>query len=131
MSLGATYTQLLNNSRNGDSTTPLGSLFQYLTTLTDKKLFLVSNLNLPWCNLRPFSLVLSLSHGGKRPTPSLPQSPFKQLNRVIRSPPSLLFSRLNYPSSFSRSPSHLCSRAFTALLHFSGHTLLNVHSEHN
>jgi len=31
----------------GDSTTSLGSLFQCLTTLSVKKLFLISNLNLP------------------------------------------------------------------------------------
>ncbi|KAK4813337.1 hypothetical protein QYF61_026500 [Mycteria americana] len=40
-----------------DST--LGSLYQCLATLSVKKFFLISNLNLPWRNLRPFSLVLS------------------------------------------------------------------------
>jgi len=37
----------LNTSRDGDSTTSLGSLFQCLTTLSVKKFFLISNLNLP------------------------------------------------------------------------------------
>ena len=37
----------LNTSRDGDSTTSLGSLFQCLTTLPVKKFFLISNLNLP------------------------------------------------------------------------------------
>jgi len=37
----------LNTSRDGDSTTSLGSLFECLTTLSVKKVFLISNLNLP------------------------------------------------------------------------------------
>jgi len=39
-----------------------------LTTLSVKKLLLISNLNLPWCNLRPFPLVLSPVSSEKRPT---------------------------------------------------------------
>jgi len=49
----------LITSRDGDSTTSLGSLFQCFTTLSVKKFFLISNLNLPWHNLRPFPLILS------------------------------------------------------------------------
>ncbi|KAK4822235.1 hypothetical protein QYF61_011876 [Mycteria americana] len=52
--------------RDGDSTTSLGSLFQCLTTLSVKKFFLTSNLNLPWLNLRPFPLVLLLVPWEKR-----------------------------------------------------------------
>jgi len=37
----------LNTSKDGDSVTSLGSLFQRLTTLSVKKFFLISNLNLP------------------------------------------------------------------------------------
>jgi len=37
----------LNTSRDSDSTTSLGSLFQCLTTLSIKKFFQISNLNLP------------------------------------------------------------------------------------
>ncbi|KAK4819936.1 hypothetical protein QYF61_015557 [Mycteria americana] len=48
-------------TRDGDSTPSLGSLFQCLTTLSVKKNFLISSLNLPWRNLRPFLLVLSLA----------------------------------------------------------------------
>ena len=48
-----------HTSRDGDSTTSLGSPFQCLTTLSLKKLFLISHLNFPWCNLRLFPLVLS------------------------------------------------------------------------
>ena len=43
---------------DGDFTTSLGSLFQCLTTLSVEKFFLISNLNLPWHNLRPLPLVL-------------------------------------------------------------------------
>ena len=60
MSCSATSTGFLNTSRDGNSTTSLSSLFQCLTTLSVKKFFLISNLNLPWHNLRPLPLVLSL-----------------------------------------------------------------------
>lgn len=49
----------LNTSRNSDITS-VGSLFQYLNILSVKKCFIISNLNLPWCNLGPFPLVLLL-----------------------------------------------------------------------
>ncbi|KAK4831211.1 hypothetical protein QYF61_016048 [Mycteria americana] len=88
-----------NSSRDGDFTTSLDTLFQCLTTLSVKKFFLISNLNLPWCNLRPPPLVLSLVTWEKRLTPTSLQPPF----RMIRSPLSLFFSRLNNPSSLSRS----------------------------
>jgi len=51
MSHSAMYTHLLNTSRDGDSTTSLGSL-------SVKKFFLISNLNLLWQNLRLFPHVL-------------------------------------------------------------------------
>jgi len=41
---------------DGYSTISLGSLFQYITTLSEKNFFLISNLNLSWYKLRPFSL---------------------------------------------------------------------------
>lgn len=66
--LCSTFTSLLNISRDGDSTTSMSSLFQCFITLSVKKVFLTSNLNLPWCNSRPFSLNLSLLTGNKRKT---------------------------------------------------------------
>jgi len=60
MFLNAISTHLLNTARNGDSTVSLGSLFQCLTTFLLKKVFLISNLKLPCCNLKPFPLILSL-----------------------------------------------------------------------
>jgi len=64
-------------SRNGDSTTSLGSLFQCLTTLSVKKFSLISNLTLPWCNFRPLLLILSLVAWEKRPAPTSLQPPFR------------------------------------------------------
>jgi len=61
MSLSSAPIHLLNTSRDGASTTSLGSLFQCFTTLSVKKFFLISNLNLPWCNLRPFPLLTTTS----------------------------------------------------------------------
>ncbi|KAK4829616.1 LOW QUALITY PROTEIN: hypothetical protein QYF61_005743 [Mycteria americana] len=77
MSLSTSSKCLLNTSRDGDSTTSLGSLFQCLTTLLVKTFFLTSNLNLPWRNLRPFPLVLSLVNWEKRLTPTSLQPPFR------------------------------------------------------
>ena len=55
MSLSTMSTHLLNTSRDGDSATFLGSLFQCLTTLPVKKFFLISNLNLTWVQLEAVS----------------------------------------------------------------------------
>jgi len=55
----------LNTSRVGDSITSLGSPFQCLTTLSEKQYFLMSSLNLPWCSLKPFPLVLNFIRKSK------------------------------------------------------------------
>jgi len=52
--------RFLSTSRDGDSTTPLGILCCCLTALYEKKFVLMSDLNLPWCVLRPSALVLSV-----------------------------------------------------------------------
>jgi len=49
----------LKTSWDNDSITSLGSWLQCITTLSEKKFFLITNLNLPWCNLRPFPPILS------------------------------------------------------------------------
>ena len=77
MFLSTTSRQFLNTSRDADSITSLGSLFQFLTTLSAKKFFLLFNLNLPWHNLRPFLLILSPVTSEKRPTPLSLQSLFR------------------------------------------------------
>lgn len=52
---------LLNTSKDGESSTCLGSLFQCFTTLSVKvfPVFLPFNLNLLWYKLRQFPLVLA------------------------------------------------------------------------
>jgi len=80
VSLSAPPTRSLNTSRDSDSTTSLGSLCHCLTTLSEKKSFLISNLNLPWCNLIPSPLILLLLPGkwwspsflSFQPSPGLP-----------------------------------------------------------
>ena len=59
MSLSTTSKCFLNTSRDGDSTTSLGSLGHCLSSLSEN-FFLISNLNPPWCNLRTFPLILFL-----------------------------------------------------------------------
>ena len=71
---------------------------------SENNFFLIFNLNLLWRNLWPFLLVLFPSlpvTWEMRLTSTSPRPPFRQLYRVIRSPLSLLFSRLSNPSSFS------------------------------
>jgi len=100
MSLSTTPKGFINTSRDGDSTTSLGSLFQCLTTLSVKKFFLISNLSLPWWNLRPFPLILSPITSENGPIPLSLQSPFRYLKRAVRSLLSLLFPRLNSRSTY-------------------------------
>lgn len=91
--LSATSVSLYKTFKNSDYTAFLGSLMQYLTTLLVKKVFLVSNLKLSWCNLKPFSLVLVL---------------------VISSTLSLLSAKLNIPSSLNCFSSDLHFRPFSS-----------------
>lgn len=95
LSLSTTSTHLSNSSRNGDSTTPLDSLFQWLTTLLVKKMFLVSDLKLPWqtWGLFLFSCCLLLGRRDCEVRLTSLQATFRLLQRAI----SFLFSRLNNP----------------------------------
>lgn len=54
----ALLSQILKNFQ--DSRDSLGNLFQDHTTLPVEKLFLISNLNLPNCSLKPLALVITL-----------------------------------------------------------------------
>jgi len=92
----------LSVSRDGASITSLGNLGQGLTTLTVKNVFLISSLNLPSLSLKPLLLVLPLQALVKSPSPALWQ-PLQALAAALRSPCSLLFPRLNSPSSPSLS----------------------------
>jgi len=69
VSLSTTATWFSNTSRDGDSTTSLGGPIQCLTTLYVQKLLQISNLNLPWCNWRPFPLILSPASSEQSPAP--------------------------------------------------------------
>jgi len=66
----------MNTSRDDDCTASLGSPFQRLTSLSEKKNFLMYNLNLPWCNLRPFPHPIA-SYVDEEANPTLPQPPFQ------------------------------------------------------
>jgi len=59
MSLSATSLWFLNTSRHVDSAISPGSLFSCFFALSEKRFFLISKLNLPWCNRRLIRLVLS------------------------------------------------------------------------
>ncbi|KAK4814100.1 hypothetical protein QYF61_008195 [Mycteria americana] len=80
-----------NVSRDGASTTSLGNLFQCLTTLMVKNLFLKSSLNLPSLSLKPLLLVLSqqalpkILEGCSKvsPQPSLLQAEQPQLSQPV------------------------------------------------
>ena len=103
MSLSTPSKQFLNTSWDGVSATSLGSLFQCLRTLS--VVFPHIQPKPPLAQLESFfPLVLSPVTSEKGPTLLLLQSPFRNLERAIRSPLSLLFPRLNSSSSFSHSP---------------------------
>lgn len=62
---------LLNADSHGTSTISLGSLLQYLATLTVKTFFLIPSLNLPCCSFVPFPRVVSLITREKRSAPPI------------------------------------------------------------
>lgn len=69
--------------------------------LSSERIFLICNLNLLQCTLKPFPLILLLVAHEKRLIPIWLHSPFMELERVITSPLSLIFCRPNTPSSLS------------------------------
>ena len=71
------HTSVLNTSRNRDSTISLGSLLQYFTTLSEKKFFLKSNLNISCHYLKSFLLILSLVTWKMRPNLTFPTTLFQ------------------------------------------------------
>ena len=74
-----------------------------------KNFFLISNLNLLCLSLRPFPLVLSQATLINSHSPSCLYAPFKYWKAAVRSLQSLLFSRLNKPSSLNLSSQKRCS----------------------
>ena len=121
MSLSTTSTHRLNTSRDGDSTTSLGSLFQCLTTLL-VKFFLLSNLNLPWCNLRPFPLVLSTCYLREETNSHLATTFFQVVVESDKvSPQSPLLQAKLFDSSLNHSHMTCSPDPSPASLPFSGH----------
>ena len=100
----ATSSLALNVSRDGASTTSLANLFQCVTTLSVKNLLLISNLNFPYLSLKPFLLVLSLSTLVNSCFP-----PVEYRKATMKSSWSLLFCKLNKPSSLNLSSQERCS----------------------
>ena len=87
-------------SKDGDSTTSLGSLFQCLTTLSVKKRILISNLNLPWGNSEAISFILSLVTWDKRLTPHLATISFQVIvesDKVSTQPALLQTEQSQFP----------------------------------
>ena len=94
--------------QHGDSTNSRSNLFQCLTTLTSKKFVLTFKWNFLYFNLC-FSPLVLLLHITKSLTLSSLLAPIRHLYTLVRSCLSLLFSRLNSPSSLSLSWYIWCS----------------------
>ena len=71
--------RVLNISREGESTTPLGNLFQSSVTLRGKKFFLMFSWNFLCFSLCPLPLVLSLGTTEKSLAPSSWHPPWRYL----------------------------------------------------
>ena len=96
--------RILNISREGDSTTSLGNLFQCSVTHRVKKFFLMFRWNFLCFILCPLLLVLSL--GTTEESGPILLTPTLQI--FITSTFSLVFFRLNKPSSLSFSSQDRC-----------------------
>ena len=95
--------RILKTSSDGDSTTSLGRLFQWLIALTVRNVFLIRRWNLSHCNLYPLPLVSSTWLLVKREPPLPVQMSFKYWSTVMRFPPSLVFFREKRPNPLSLS----------------------------
>lgn len=98
------------------STSPPDKLFQHCTIPTVRKVFLMSKVNFPWCNLSPLLLVV-LMHMEHRLLLSSMQQLFMCLQAAVMTPLSLLFSKLNnlsnmYKGWFLKVLSSCCSCCF-------------------
>lgn len=91
--------QLLSNSRDGDFTASLGSLCQCLVILMVKKQFQMFRCSLICFHLCGLPLVLTLCITENVLTPSSLFLSIRYLNTSVSSLLSLLFSRLDSPSS--------------------------------
>lgn len=122
MYLSGTSTCLLNTSRDGDSTTSVGSLFHCSTTILVKNFFLIADLNLSWCSLRPFPLLYHLLHG--RRDRHLPHYNSFLCSSVVLGPEYIylfiyLFIYVFQKSVFSNKKLCECSRNFFIIFIYS------------
>ena len=90
--------QLLEISKDGDSTASLGKLCQCLVTLTLKKCFLMFRGNLLCFSLCPLPLVLALGSHQKEPGSVLFSPSFQVFMYIDKIPLTLPFSMLNRSS---------------------------------
>ena len=103
----------LSLNTSNDSTTSLSILYQCINTLSQKKSFLISNMNLPWCNVRPFPPWLTWRRCQHPPLNSLLSGSFRGLSWASSSPD------LTAPSA---APHKTCAPyPSPASLSFSGH----------
>jgi len=116
MLLRALYSLALNVSKDRTFTTSLGNPFQWLNTLIVESVFLTPNLNLPSFSLKPFPLAISQEILLSYLLPFFLQTSIRYRKAALWSPQSLLFFRLNSPSS-------LLGEVFHALDHFRGPSL--------
>jgi len=96
--LSGIHTHFLNTSGDGDSTTSLGSLFQCFTALSEKIFFLISNLKLPWRNLR--HLLSYCCYLGEEAEPHLATTSFQagvDSNSISPEPPLLQTNQFQFP----------------------------------
>ncbi|XP_052650883.1 uncharacterized protein LOC128145174 [Harpia harpyja] len=114
------FTQDATVAPLGASTTSPGNLFQCLTTLSVKKCFLMSSLNLPWRSFEPFPRILSLDPREKSSAPPSPRPLLRKLQRATRSSPSLslLLSKLDKPKVPSHSSEDMPSSPVTSSVAF-------------
>lgn len=117
--LRALYHLVLNVSKDRTSTISLGNLCWCFPTLIVKYFSL--ELNSPFFSLNSLHPVLSQQAVMKILEKCFLQGPFKHWKVPIRWHWSLLFSRLNNPSSISTS-THKCSILLSSFVALSGHT---------
>lgn len=104
------FQRLLNTDRHGAPTTSLGSLFQYLTSLSTKEMLTDVPSEPPLVQLWIISICPAPGFQAEEITISLSMSPLRKLQIATRLSPSLLFSKLDNHKALSHSSEDLPSR---------------------
>jgi len=118
---------LLNTDRHVTSNTSVGSLFQYLITLTVKTVFFMFCLTLPWHSFVSFLHPLISFHWlpARRDWHLTPSFPPQEAVVSMRLPLSLLLSELDKPSALSL-PLQDMPSSFVALLGMHSNILTSI-----